>query len=361
MKKIIIGFGTRPEVIKLAPVVKALDQAGFNAITVHTGQHDELASDMLQLFGIKPSYDLKAMRPNQDLFDLTSFLLPELKRVYSLERPDAVIVQGDTTSSYLSALAAFYLQIPVFHIEAGLRSHNLYNPFPEEMNRKQISVISTGHFVPTELAKDNLLAEGYSEDSIWITGNTIVDALHRIMDSEAYKKEPTPTFDTDKMILVTSHRRENRGKPLEYIMTALLQILEQNQNVTIVFPAHPSPAVQEIVKSSRFQHPRLSILPPTGYMPFLKLLNSADLVLTDSGGIQEECAALGKNVLVLRETTERQELVHSGFTKLLGSNVNLIVNEANAALNANNMLVAQSIYGDGNAAIKIVELLKTQL
>jgi len=361
LKKIIIGFGTRPEVIKLAPVVKALELEGFNAVTVHTGQHDELASDMLQLFGIQPSYDLKAMRPNQDLFELTSFLLPELKRVYSLERPDAVIVQGDTTSSYLSALAAFYLQIPVFHVEAGLRSHNLYDPFPEEMNRKQISVMANGHFVPTELAKENLLAEGYSKNSIWVTGNTVVDALLRIMDSEAFINEPTPIYDTAKMVLVTSHRRENRGKPLENIMSALMQLLEQNEDITIVFPAHPSPAVQEIVNSSRFTHPRLSILPSTGYMPFLKLLNSADLILTDSGGIQEECAALGKNVLVLRETTERQELIHSGFTKLVGSNVALIVNEATAALNANKVLDAQSIYGDGNAALKIVKLLKTQL
>ncbi len=361
MKKIVVAFGTRPEIIKLAPVIHSLKESGFEVVAVHTGQHDELASEMLQLFNIEPSYNLRAMRPNQDLFELTSFLLPQLKETYLKEQPDAVIVQGDTTSSYLGALAAFYLQIPVYHVEAGLRSHNMLNPFPEEMNRKQISSLANAHFSPTQLAKENLIREGYAPESIWVTGNTVVDALHGILNSEPYKAKKPLVFNTEKVILVTSHRRENRGKPLANIMNALVEILSLKENLTIVFPAHPSPAVQEIVNSEKFRHPRLRILKPLGYIDFLSLMHSVDLILTDSGGIQEEAAALGKSLIVLRETTERQELVNAGFTKLVGSDTKLIISETLKLLEASSETKPTNVYGDGSAAKKISDILKNQL
>ncbi len=361
MKKILVAFGTRPEIIKLAPVIHSLSESGFDVVTLHTGQHDELATEMLQLFKIVPSYNLQAMRPNQDLFELTTFLLPKLKETYLTEQPDAVIVQGDTTSSYLSALAAFYLKIPIYHVEAGLRSHDLMNPFPEEMNRKQISTIANTHFAPTQLAKKNLIREGYAPESIWVTGNTVVDALHEILDSEAYKAHKPLVFNADKVILVTSHRRENRGKPLANIMNALVEILSLKENLTIVFPAHPSPAVQEIVNSEKFRHPRLRILKPLGYIDFLSLMHSVDLILTDSGGIQEEAAALGKSLIVLRETTERQELVNTGFTKLVGSDTKLIVSETLKLLEVSSKTKPINVYGDGSAANKISAILNNQL
>lgn len=361
MKKIIVGFGTRPEIIKLAPLITALKNADFNVITLHTGQHNELATEMLNLFDVEPDYNLKAMRNNQDLFDLSAFLLPELKKVYLSENPDAIIVQGDTISTYLSALAGFYLKIPVFHVEAGLRSHDIYNPFPEEVNRKQISVIASAHFVPTQLSKDNLLKEGYSDNHIWITGNTVVDALFNIMASDVYKKTDGIKFNTPKNILLTSHRRENRGMPLKRIMLAMLKILDQHHDLSIHFPAHPSPAVQEIVTDGNFKHNRLHILPPIGYIPFLKLMNQVDLVLTDSGGIQEECAALGKKVLVLRETTERQELIQSGFTKLLGSDTDLIYKTTLDWLENDESTNPLHIYGNGDASTKIARILKDYL
>ena len=361
MKKILVAFGTRPEIIKLAPVIQSLSESGFEVVTLHTGQHDELATEMLQLFEIVPSYNLQAMRPNQDLFELTTFLLPKLKETYLTEQPDAVIVQGDTTSSYLSALAAFYLKIPVYHVEAGLRSHDLMNPFPEEMNRKQISTIADKHFAPTEFARENLINEGYASESIWVTGNTVVDALHSILNSEPYKAKKPLVFNTEKVILVTSHRRENRGKPLADIMDALIEILAMQEQLSIVFPAHPSPAVQEIVNSEKYQHPRLHILKPLGYIDFLSLIHSVDLILTDSGGIQEEAAALGKSLIVLRETTERQELVNAGFTKLVGSDSKLIVSETLKLLKASSETKPSNVYGDGTAAKKISSILNNQL
>ncbi len=361
MKKILVAFGTRPEIIKLAPVIHSLSESGFEVVTLHTGQHDELATEMLQLFEIVPSYNLQAMRPNQDLFELTTFLLPKLKETYLTEHPDAVIVQGDTTSSYLSALAAFYLKIPVYHVEAGLRSHDLMNPFPEEMNRKQISTIADKHFAPTEFARENLINEGYASESIWVTGNTVVDALHSILNSEPYKAKKPLVFNTEKVILVTSHRRENRGKPLADIMDALLEILAKQEQLSIVFPAHPSPAVQEIVNSEKYQHPRLHILKPLGYIDFISLIHSVDLILTDSGGIQEEAAALGKSLIVLRETTERQELVNAGFTKLVGSDSKLIVSETLKLLKASSETKPSNVYGDGTAAKKINSILNNQL
>lgn len=362
MKKILVAFGTRPEIIKLAPVIGQLSEEKIELKILHTGQHDELADEMLNFFDITPDYDLKIMKEDQDLFSLTSSLLKNVKEVLINEKPDAVIVQGDTASAYVCALAAFYLTIPVYHVEAGLRSHDLKNPFPEEMFRKQISVMTSIHFAPTELAKKHLLSEGYDQGSIFLTGNTIIDALYTIINSRNYKKTNQPVSEkNERFVLVTAHRRENHGKPLEQIMEALLLLLDNFEDLSVIFPAHPSPAVQSVVKDPKFFHKRLKVLPPLSYFDFLHLLEEVDLVLTDSGGIQEEAAALGKKLVVLRSSTERQELVDTGFTKLVGTNTNSIVEESKRLLKQNKSKDTVAVYGDGTAAQKIVGILKDQL
>ncbi len=362
MKKIIVSFGTRPEIIKLAPVIQELKKNDFNVVVLHTGQHDELAEQMLALFGIAPDINLNMMSKTDDLFSLTASLFPELKNVFQSQNPDAVIVQGDTSSAYLSALAAFYLHIPVYHVEAGLRSFDMMNPFPEEMNRKQITGLTSHHFAPTKIAYNNLLQENINEHDITISGNTVIDALYQIRNHDSFKNSRPQILDSvstnQKMILVTAHRRENHGEPLENIMEALVQIAEQFTNVVILFPAHPSPLVQSVVKKEKYSHDRIRILDPLGYLEFQHVMDRADLILSDSGGIQEEAAALGKNLLVLREATERQELVESGFTQLVGSATSKIISEAAELLKNGSTTKIENPYGDGKAAGKIVSKLK---
>lgn len=366
MKKIIVAFGTRPEIIKLAPVIHELESSSqFEVVKLHTGQHDELGESMLNLFNIRPDHNFRSMASTSDLFELTEFLLPKLKQFYSDEKPDAVIVQGDTTSSYLCALAAFYLHIPVYHVEAGLRSFDNMNPFPEEVNRKQISTIASLHFAPTDIAKKNLLNEGIDTKTIFQTGNTVIDALFQIKQSEEFTSSSPEVLNRikpeQKLILVTAHRRENHGEPLMSIMKALIEILDSDESRVIVFPAHPNPKVREILNEDRFSHDRLLVIEPLDYLSFHHVLDRCNLILTDSGGVQEEAAALGKSMLVLRKTTERQELVESGFTKLVGNNTKAIVSEAEAILNDTANIKAFNPYGNGNAAKKIVEIIISQL
>lgn len=362
MKKILVAFGTRPEVIKLAPVIKALQQNSFEVKVVHTGQHKELADDMLKLFNITPDYNLHSMRVEQDLFNLSTFLLTSLQKVFTADKPDAVIVQGDTTSGYISSLAAFYLHIPVFHVEAGLRSFDLKNPFPEEMNRKQISTIANLHFAPTEIAQQNLLNEGISESSIYLTGNTVIDALFQIKSSDQFKNNKPSVLNKippdKKLILLTAHRRENHGAPLLQIMKGVIQILESNKDAFVLFPAHPSPNVQQVVHNKEFAHPRLLVVEPLGYLEFHHILEHCTVILTDSGGIQEEAAALNKKMLVLRSTTERQELVESGFTKLVGFNSELIAIETERLLTTSNISNYKNPYGEGNSSTKIIDAIR---
>lgn len=362
MKKVIVAFGTRPEIIKLAPVIQELKKTNaFDVVTLHTGQHDELAENMLNLFKIVPNHDFKSMSSASNLFELTEFLLPKLKTLYTAENPDAIIVQGDTTTSYLSALAAFYLHIPVYHVEAGLRSFDNLNPFPEEVNRKQISTIASLHFAPTTLAQQNLLNEGIDKSTIFETGNTVIDALYQIKKSDKFNASRPDLLNglapDQKLILVTVHRRENQGEPLIDIMNALIEILNADDSRVIIFPAHPNPKVREVLNETKFKHERLKIIEPLDYLSFHHVLERSDLVLTDSGGIQEEAAASGKKMLVLRKTTERQELIESGFTKLVGSDTELIVTETESMFN--NMEEKRSFnpYGDGNAAKKIVDII----
>jgi len=360
-KKILVAFGTRPEIIKLAPVIQELKRSRLEVISVHTGQHDELAEDMLKLFQIAPDYDLKSMHLTADLFELTEFLLPKLKELFISEKPSAIVVQGDTTSSYLSALAAFYLQIPVYHVEAGLRSFDNYNPFPEEINRKQISTLASIHLAPTQISRDNLIAENINPETIYITGNTVIDALYQIKKSTEYSSYKPSLIDeiTDdqKLIVVTSHRRENLGAPLRSILNALIKILDRNPNIVIVYPAHPNPSVQELVNSNEFKHDRLKIISPLSYLAFHHLIERADLILTDSGGLQEEAVALGKKMLVLRDTTERQELIVSGFTKLVGANEKKIITETEKALSSPVKNDIPNPYGNGDASKKITEII----
>ncbi|XWN38229.1 MAG: UDP-N-acetylglucosamine 2-epimerase (non-hydrolyzing) [Balneola sp.] len=366
MKKIVVAFGTRPEIIKLAPLIQELETAdNFNVLKVHTGQHDELAVDMLNVFGIVPDQNLKSMTSVSDLFELTEFLLPKLKQLFSSENPDAVIVQGDTTSAYLSSLAAFYLKIPVFHVEAGLRSFDNYNPFPEEVNRKQISTMASLHFAPTDISVQNLLREGIHESSVFNTGNTVIDALHHIRKTSHFRSSKPDVLKevelSQKLILVTTHRRENLGKPLISILKGLIKILESDQSRLIMLPGHPNPKIQEILRSDEFRNKRLRIIDPMDYLSFQHLLERADLVLTDSGGIQEEAAALGKKLLVLRKTTERQELTESGYTKLVGSDSALISREADRKLKHSDSDMVYNPYGNGDSSKKITEIIQSYL
>ncbi|SMO33913.1 non-hydrolyzing UDP-N-acetylglucosamine 2-epimerase [Gracilimonas mengyeensis] len=361
MKHILVAFGTRPEIIKLAPVIRALENTSKVSV-LHSGQHRELADPLLSLFDIQPDENLAIMKPGQDLFDLTANLMPKLKDVLSKKAPDYVIVQGDTTTSYLTALAAFYLKIPVLHVEAGLRSHDLYNPFPEEMNRKQISVIASHHFAPTKLSQQNLLKEGVPEASVSITGNTVIDALHMIrkmQDFTSHKPELLSDINPEEtLILLTAHRRENHGTPLVNIFKAVESILKKHTHAKVVFPAHPNPNVKKAVDASGISNDRFLMVEPLDYLPFLHLIERADLILTDSGGIQEEAAALGKPVLVLRNETERQELIDAGLGKLVGSDTAKIIEETGKLLTSPSEIKATDVFGDGQAARRIADFIQ---
>ncbi|MDR9415959.1 MAG: UDP-N-acetylglucosamine 2-epimerase (non-hydrolyzing) [Gracilimonas sp.] len=357
MKHILIAFGTRPEVIKLAPVVHELKKH-CKVSVLHTGQHQELVEPMLKLFNIEPDLDLNIMKPGQDLFDLSQSLLPKLGDLLSDFDPDFVMVQGDTSTSFLTALAAFYLQIPVLHIEAGLRSHNPYYPFPEEMNRKQITHLTQHHFAPTSRNKENLLKEGILETDVTVTGNTVIDALQLIRNSESYKNSKPEILDQissdESLIVLTTHRRENHGKPMVQIFKAVDQLIANHKNLKIIFPAHPNPAVQKVIKENSINSERFLQTNPYDYLSFLHILERSNLILTDSGGIQEEAASLGKPVLVLRGETERQELIDSGAGELVGTDTQKIIERAGWYLTKHKKNTSTtSLFGDGDAAIKI--------
>jgi UDP-N-acetylglucosamine 2-epimerase (non-hydrolysing) len=374
--KALVVFGTRPEAIKLAPVLSCLKLAENRFITrvCVTAQHREMLDQVLQLFAVQPDHDLNLMQPGQNLFELTGRLLNGLKPVLEHERPDVVLVQGDTTTAMAGALAAFYQRVKVGHVEAGLRTHNKSAPFPEEINRRIAGVIADYHFAPTEGARENLRREAVSDASIFVTGNTVVDALHSvtrlIADNPGRNKElgaKFPFLDSRKrMLLVTGHRRENFGKGFENICLALAELVRRHPDLEIVYPVHLNPNVQEPVNRilGRLQT-RVHLVPPLDYLPFVYLLGRCYLVLTDSGGLQEEAPSLGKPVLVMRETTERPEAVTAGTVKLVGTDQGRIVAEVSTLLQDENaykkMSFAHSPYGDGKAAERIVGILEQQL
>jgi UDP-N-acetylglucosamine 2-epimerase (non-hydrolysing) len=367
--KILTVFGTRPEAIKMAPVVRALANAdGIEAKVCVTAQHRQMLDQVLDLFKIKPDFDLDLMKPGQDLTDITSNVLLGMRTVFKQWRPDWVLVHGDTTTTLAASLAAYYEKIPVGHVEAGLRTGNIYSPWPEEMNRRIAGSISAAHFSPTETAKENLIREGVEESNVTVTGNTVIDALldvvHRVRTDATLRSELTKRFDfldqKKKLILVTGHRRENFGDGFLNICAALAEISKRD-DVQIVYPVHLNPNVQEPVNRLLGSVRNIRLIEPQDYLPFVFLLDHAYLILTDSGGIQEEAPSLGKPVLVMRDTTERPEAVKAGTVKLVGTNKQSIITESlrllNDSIEYQRMSHAHNPYGDGKAATQITNFL----
>jgi len=366
-KKILIVFGTRPEAIKMAPVVKAFQQdERFDTAVCVTAQHRSMLDQVLGLFEIEPEYDLDIMKEGQGLSGITSAVITKLETVLQEYQPDYVLVHGDTTTTFASSLAAYYQQISVVHIEAGLRTHNIYSPWPEEGNRRLTGALTKLHFAPTESAKQNLLKENTPEQNIYVTGNTVIDALHMVterLESDTFLKQQMvkkfPWLNKDKkIILVTGHRRESFGEGFENICQAI-QTIAQRNDVQIIYPVHLNPKVQEPVNRLLKNIDSVVLIDPQDYLPFIYLMEQAHIILTDSGGVQEEAPSLGKPVLVMRETTERPEAVEAGTVKLVGTNKELIINSVSDLLDNvelyNKMSFAHNPYGDGEACKRILE------
>ena len=369
--KVLSIFGTRPEAIKMAPVVKALQKAdGIDSLVAVTAQHREMLDQVLSLFNITPDFDLDIMKKNQDLFDVTSRILIGLRTVLKECKPDIVLVHGDTTTCMAAGLAAFYLGIPVGHVEAGLRTGNMQAPFPEEANRSLIGRLASLHFAPTENAKNNLLKENVNKNNILVTGNTVIDALLDVRASindhnpSQWPSLPRKTLTAiqskpEKMILITGHRRENFGLGFVDFCNALQEIAKTNPDWLLIYPVHLNPNVQKPVYEQLSEYSNIHLIEPQDYLPFVWLLDKCDLVITDSGGIQEEAPSLGKPVLVTREVTERPEAVVAGTVRLVGTNPKTIVDNALSILTNPDVYAAMSEahnpYGDGQAAQRIVE------
>lgn len=359
--KIICTIGTRPEAVKMAPVILALKEQPWAEVRVlATAQHRHMLDQVNEFFGIVPDIDLNIMRPNQALTSLTARLLLELDDVLKAEMPDAVLVQGDTTTVMAVALACFYHRIPIGHVEAGLRTWDMQNPFPEEANRVIAGKLARWHFAPTEGSRQNLLKEGIADSGIVVTGNTVIDAL--LMTAAKDLDLIVPLDPTKRLVLVTAHRRENFGEPLRNICYALRTLAERNPNAQFLYPVHPNPNVKDVVHEFLDGLPNFTLCEPLDYAPFIAAMKRAYIILTDSGGVQEEAPALGKPVLVLREETERPEAVEGGVVKLVGADCQCIVEEAQRLLDDEFVYKAMargvSPYGDGHAATRIVETLR---
>ena len=362
--KLMTVFGTRPEAIKMCPLVLEMRKYPeyIQPIVAVTAQHREMLDQVLDLFGIKPDYDLNIMTAGQTLYDVTTRALMGLKDVMEEAKPDMVLVHGDTTTTFAGALAAFYAQIPVGHVEAGLRTGNKYSPYPEEMNRKLTGSIADMHFSPTSTSKGNLLRENVDEKNILVTGNTVIDALQTTV-REDYKFEDAELNKVfasgNRLILMTTHRRENLGEPMRHVYRALKSVLETHSDVEAIFPVHKNPKVREIVREELGALERVHLIEPMDYEPFANLMAKVDIVLTDSGGIQEEAPALGKPVLVLRDTTERPEAVEAGTVKLVGTAYEDVLHETNLLLDDaehyRSMAEAANPYGDGRACERIIK------
>ena len=362
--KVMTVFGTRPEAIKMAPIVLELQKHPDTIIPVVavTAQHREMLDQVLHLFHIKPDYDLDIMAAGQTLFDITSKAMNGLDKVLTKENPDIVLVHGDTTTTFAGALAAYYHQTAVGHVEAGLRTHNKYSPFPEEMNRQLTGRIADLHFAPTATSEKNLLAENVPQDKIFVTGNTVIDALHHtVQDNFGFEDEVLQNVDFGhkRIILVTTHRRENLGEPMRHVYKALRRLTEEFADVEVVFPVHKNPKVRQVVKEELGGLAKVHLIDPLDYEPFANVMHRASLILTDSGGVQEEAPALGKPVLVLRDTTERPEAVASVTVKLIGTDCERVYEEAKRLLTdeAEYSRMAESVnpYGDGQAARRIIQ------
>ncbi|MCH9644421.1 MAG: UDP-N-acetylglucosamine 2-epimerase (non-hydrolyzing) [Gammaproteobacteria bacterium] len=367
--KYVVVFGTRPEAIKLAPVIQTLkQQSDMECIVCVTGQHREMLDQVLHIFNITPDHDLAIMQPNQDIFDITSNILNKIKRVLLKEKPDVVIVQGDTSTCMATALAAFYLKIPVAHIEAGLRTGDMYSPFPEEMNRCLVSRIAQWHFAPTQYTAENLLKEGINKNAIFVVGNTVIDALLWMVNKleqsncDVANEEVRAISKQEKpIILITGHRRENFGKGMENVCNAVLQLAQKHSEWLFVYPVHLNPHVQQPVNDMLGSQNNIKLIEPLEYASFVYLMDKAKLIISDSGGVQEEAPSLGKPVLVTREVTERIEAIDAGTVVLVGTGTDTIIKEVESLMRDQERYATMSRirnpYGDGSAAKKIVQTL----
>lgn len=361
MKKIMLVFGTRPEAIKMCPIVLELKKRDYVEVVVCvTGQHREMLDSVLDIFGVCADYNLNIMKERQTLFDVTTSVLNNLKPILEKEKPDIVLVHGDTSTTFSAALACFYLNIPIGHVEAGLRTYNMQSPFPEEFNRQAVSKITAYHFAPTETARQNLLKEMLPDDKIYVTGNTAIDALKYTVRND-YHNELLKWVGTSRLILLTAHRRENLGKPMRNIFCAVRRIVEEFADVKVIYPIHMNPAVREIADEILNNNDRIQLIEPLDVIDFHNMMKRSYLVMTDSGGIQEEAPSLGVPVLVLRDTTERPEGIKAGTLRLAGTSEDDIycacklLLKDEAAYQA--MSHAVNPYGDGTAAIKIAKII----
>ncbi|NOR54960.1 MAG: UDP-N-acetylglucosamine 2-epimerase (non-hydrolyzing) [Sulfurovum sp.] len=365
MKKILLVFGTRPEAIKMAPLVKAFQkESAFITKVCVTAQHREMLDQVLEIFDITPDYDLNLMKPGQDLYDITSNVLLGMREVLSAFSPDMVFVHGDTTTTLSASLAAYYQKIDVAHIEAGLRTHDIYSPFPEEINRQLSSSIAKYHFAPTATAKENLLKENIQEEDIFVVGNSVVDALFKVVEKNKSKHIPIDgyAFKERKYILVTGHRRENFGNGFLNICEALKALALKYKNIDIVYPVHLNPNVQKPVNEILSNVPNIYLIKPLEYESFVYLMSRSHIILTDSGGMQEEAPSLGKPVIVMRDTTERPEALEAGTVKLVGTSKDLIVETISELIDNDQLYAtmrkAHNPYGDGTTATQIVSIVK---
>lgn len=365
MKKVMVVFGTRPEAIKMCPLVKELKtRKNLETIVCVTGQHRQMLDQVLQVFNVNPDYDLSVMKNKQTLFDVTQNILGKMKEVLEETMPDVVLVHGDTSTTFATSLAAFYLQIPVGHVEAGLRTYEIYSPFPEEFNRQATGIIAKYHFAPTEVSKQNLLNEGKKNNDIYVTGNTAIDALKTtVRDDHTH-----PVLDwvrDSRLIMLTAHRRENLGQPLKNMFKAIKRIVDEHEDIKVIYPIHMNPLVRETANDILGNHERIRIIEPLEVLDFHNFLNKSHLILTDSGGIQEEAPSLGKPVLVMRDTTERPEGVAAGTLKLVGTDEEVIYCTFKELLNNKEMYDqmsrASNPYGDGFASKKIVDILEAEI
>ena len=361
MKKVMLVFGTRPEAIKMCPLVNELKKRKeLQTVVCVTGQHRQMLDMVLETFDVTPDYDLSIMKDKQTLFDVTTNILNRIKEVLEKEKPNVVLVHGDTSTTFVTALACVYLQIPVGHVEAGLRTYNIYSPYPEEFNRQAVSIISKFNFAPTELSKQNLLKEGKDPNSIYVTGNTAIDALKTTV-RENYTHPELEWAKGSRLIMITAHRRENLGEPMRHMFKAIRRVMDEHPDVKAIYPIHMNPVVREIADEFLGGDDRIHIIEPLDVLDFHNFLSRSYLILTDSGGIQEEAPSLGKPVLVMRDTTERPEGIAAGTLKLVGTEEETIYNEFSRLLSDKEeyetMSKASNPYGDGHACERIADVL----
>jgi len=362
-KNVLVVFGTRPEAIKMCPLVRELKKREkVNAVVCVTGQHREMLDQVLVAFDVVPDYDLSIMQANQTLFDVTINILEKIKAVLEEVKPDIVLVHGDTSTTFITALACFYLQIPVGHVEAGLRTYNIYSPYPEEFNRQAVGIVAQYNFAPTEVSKQNLINEGKNSETIYVTGNTAIDALKTTVRDD-YTHEQLIWASDSRLIMLTAHRRENLGESLHNMFRAIKRIVDETPDIKVIYPIHMNPSVREAANEILGDCERIRIIEPLDVLDFHNFLAKSFLILTDSGGIQEEAPSLGKPVLVMRDTTERPEGIEAGTLKLVGTDEDVIYNTFKLLLEDENeyekMSHASNPYGDGFASKRIADILET--